>query len=485
MFILRKLRAGGMKQMLKSKNASESTKLIFEEYPVKKALAAMIMPTIVSQLILVVYNMADTWYVGRTGNADAVAAISLCLPVYTILSAISNLFGIGGASAIARAFGSGDQAQAKQAFSLASYGALCAAALYAVLIQCFSKPLLLLIGADAGDLAYAVGYAHWTIVIGAVPTILAPSFAHMIRAAGHAQIASFGMILGALLNIALDPLFMFVLLKPGNEVAGAAIATVISNAVSLLFFLGYMALHRENDIFSFRFFKNGRNAAILFDVLRSGIPGFSMQAFAMFSNCFLNAMLSTLGSEAVAGIGIVRKIDQLAYAVNQGITQGMLPLVAYCFSSGRHDRMKEIILYSAVSSFAFSVLCSVTSFLLAPQLVGLFIRDDVTIGYGAAFLRVLCLAIPIYSITLTIVAVFQAVGNGMKPFLLTVLRKGSLDILMMFVLKAAFGVSQILWASPITETLALCIAVGMLVHFYQTLFLPSADPVCDDKTENF
>jgi len=241
--------------MPQSKDLDVSTKQIFEEAPVKKALAAMIIPTIVSQLILVVYNMADTWYVGRTGNADAVAAVSLCLPVYTILSAISNLFGIGGASAIARAFGIGDQAQAKQAFSLASCGAVCTAILYAVLIQCFSKPLLLLIGADGGDIAYAVGYTRWTIVIGAVPTILAPSFAHMIRAAGHARTASFGMILGALLNIALDPLFMFVFLKPGNEVAGAAIATVISNTASLIFFLGYMALHRETTSFPSAFSK--------------------------------------------------------------------------------------------------------------------------------------------------------------------------------------------------------------------------------------
>jgi len=147
--------------------------------------------------------------------------------------------------------------------------------------------------------------------------------------------------------------------------------------------------------------------------------------------------------------------------------------------------MKKIILYSAVSSFAFSMLCSTISFLFAPQLVGLFIRDDATIGYGAAFLRTLCLAIPIYSITLTIVAVFQAVGSGAKPFLLTVMRKGSLDIAMMFALKAAFGVSKIIWASPITETLALCMAVVMLIRFYQNLFLPATDPVSDDKAKNF
>lgn len=450
-----------------------SNKQIFEEYPVTKALCAMILPTIVSQLILVIYNMADTWYVGRLGNANAVAAISLCLPVYTILSAISNLFGIGGASAIARAFGCGDREKAKQSFALSTMGGICSAVVYSLLILCFAKPLLLLIGADAGDIGYAISYTQWTIIIGAVPTILTSSFAHMIRAAGNPKVSSFGMILGALLNIGLDPLFMFVLLQPGNEVMGAAMATVISNVLSLLYFLCYMARNRQSGIYSFRIPQNGCNRVLFMDIFRSGIPGFSMQAFAMFSNCFLNAMLSSLGSEAVAGIGVVRKIDQLAYAVNQGITQGMLPLVAYCYSSGLHSRMKKIIAYSAASSFVFSLLCSCLSFLFAPELVRAFIHNDATIAYGATFLRVLCIAVPIYSITLTIVAVFQAIGNGNKPFLLTMLRKGSIDIAMMFLLKALFGVPSILWATPVTETFALCLALIMLLRFYKSLFIKS------------
>ena len=455
--------------MLQTNTLSASTQRIFEDYPVKKALVAMIMPTIVSQIILVVYNLADTWYVGRTGNADAVAAISLCLPVYTILSAISNLFGMGGASAIARAMGNGEQEKAKQTFAVATYAGLGAAILYAALIGCFCEPLLRLIGADAGDLGYAVKYVKWTIVIGAVPTILAPSFAHMIRASGNPKAASFGMILGALLNIALDPLFMFVLLPKGQEVTGAAIATMLSNTVSFLFFLLFMARQGRDGGYSFRIRSNRLNTPIFLDVFRSGLPGFCMQAFAMFSNCFLNAMLSAMGSEAVAGIGIVRKIDQLAFAVNQGITQGMLPLVAYCYSSGLHSRMKKMIAYSAIATFTFSMACAGVSLLFAPQLVEVFIRDEATIAYGAEFLRVICVAIPIYSLSFIIVAVFQAAGRGVEPFALTVLRKGSLDIILMFILRASVGVSHITLATPITEAVALCAGLILLFHFLKEL----------------
>jgi putative MATE family efflux protein len=446
-----------------------STKRIFEEYPVSKALSAMVMPTVISQLILVVYNLADTWYVGQTGNADAVAAVSLCLPVYTILSAISNLFGIGGASAIARALGSNHAERARQAFSLSTYAGILSALIYALLIQIFCRPLLMLIGGDAGDIAYAITYIKWTTVIGAVPTILAPIFANMIRASGSPKEASFGMILGAVLNIGLDPLFMFIILPAGNEVAGAAIATMISNLISLIYYLLFILNNKECNAYSFHLQRRNGNRILLKDIFRSGIPGFCMVSFAMFSNCFLNSMLSVMGSEAVAGIGIVRKIDQLAFAVNQGITQGMLPLVAYCYSRNLFERMKKIIAFSAASTFIFSILCMTVSLIFAPQLTAIFIRDSATIQYGSAFLRIICLAIPVYSITFTIIAVFQAIGHGAEPFILTLLRKGSLDIILMFIIRKNLGVSLITMASPITEAIALFIGIIMLYHFLQQL----------------
>lgn len=438
---------------------------IFEDCSVARAVGSMVMPTIISQLILVVYNLADTWYVGRTGNADAVAAISLCLPVYTILSALSNLFGIGGAAVIARALGTDDKRKAKTAFMLATYGALACGAVYCALIFVFSRPLLMLIGADAGDIDYALEYIKWTTVIGGVPTVLAPTFAHMVRARGNPRAASAGMITGALLNIALDPLFMFVLLEPGHEVEGAAIATAVANTVSLGWFVVFMSRRRAGDESAPGAAGEVDRRGVIREILRSGIPSFCMQALAMFSNCFLNSMLAVMGGEAVAGIGIVRKIDQLAFAVNQGITQGMLPLVAYCYASGRRKRMKQVIAFCAVITFAFSLVCACISLIFAPRLVRLFINDSASIAYGSAFLRVICLSIPIYSLTFIIITVFQAVGCAIQPFVLSLLHKGSLDIILMFILRATEGVSQITLASPISDMAALSVGLIMLVKF--------------------
>ncbi|HJB14601.1 MAG TPA: polysaccharide biosynthesis C-terminal domain-containing protein [Candidatus Blautia excrementipullorum] len=447
--------------------ASDRETRIFAEAPVGKAVASMIIPTIVSQIILVIYNLADTWYVGLTENAAAVAAVSLCLPVYNILSAVSNLFGIGGAGALARALGVHDHARARRLLGLSIGGALGGAILYALLMGIFSRPLLLLIGGDTDTIDYAVTYVFWTIVVGGIPTIVGPACGHLIRAMGHPRTASFGMILGCVLNIILDPVFMFVLLPPGNEVAGAAMATALSNTVGLIYFGIYLYAHKKNTLDGQKEKKKAAGGRLFGEIVKGGIPGFCMVALAMFSNCFLNSMISSLGSAAVAGLGIVRKIDQLAYAVNQGVTQGMLPLVAYCYSAGRRKRMWAAVGISTAISEGFSLICTAVSFLFSTQLIWIFIRDPETIRYGAEFLQILCLAVPIYTLTFVIIAVFQAAGRGVEPFILSVLHKGSLDIILLFVLRQMVGTEHILWATIVSESAALIAGAVMLAAFWK------------------
>jgi len=455
--------------------ADTSAKYIFEDAPVKKAVSSMVMPTIISQLVLVVYNMADTWYVGLTNNANAVAAISLCLPVYSLLTALSNLFGIGGAGVVARAMGRGDDSFAHKTFVTAVLGAFSAAAVYSLLIFFAGRRILFVIGADNGDIGYAVSYVRWTIAIGGIPTILTSVFGHLVRSCGNPKAASFGMMLGAFINILLDPLFMFVVLPSGHEVTGAAVATAVSNVVSLVYFLVYI-LRRKNGT-TFSLVRKSHSQGCFFEILRGGMPGFCMVALAMLSNCFLNSMLSTLGSDAVAGIGIVRKIDQLAYAVNQGVTQGMLPIVAYCYAHGNFPRMKQTIVYCALYTFVFSFACMCVSIVFAPQLISFFIRSSATIFYGSQFLRVICISIPVYSLTFVIIAVFQAVGRGIEPFILSFLHKGTLDIFIMFYIYHVYGVSKITFSSPVSETAALITGIVLLRRF-----LKKTDSKCSFKS---
>lgn len=443
---------------------------MFSQMPIPKAVGAMVVPTIISQLITVVYNLADTWFVGLTGSNAAVAAVSLCLPLYSLLTAFSNLFGIGGASVIARAMGMHNLSRARRAFSLSVRGALAAACAYSLLMLLCARPLLMLIGGDDSNIGHALTYAHVTITLGGIPTVLSAVFAHLIRATGKSREASFGITMGAVLNLILDPLFMFLLLPPGNEVLGAAIATAISNVVSMVYFLLQLRRHTESGIFRFSLRPEDRAEKPLADILRSGAPSFCLIGMSMFSNCFLNGMLSDMGQSAsVAGIGIVRKIDSVAFAVNQGISQGMLPIVAYCFSARLHSRMKKVIFYCAGCTMAFSLLWSTASYLFAPELVGFFIRDADTVYYGARFLRILCFSVAIYPALFVIISVFQAMGKSVTPFLLSLLHKGSLDIVLFFVIRHFWGLEHILWAAPIMDTLSLVLGLLLFLRHLRML----------------
>lgn len=447
-------------------------KQIYADMPVPKAAAEMMIPTIISQIITVIYNLADTWYVGLMGNVAAVAAISLCLPVYNIMTAIANLFGIGGSSVITRAVGEAHQHRARRAFVLSVRGALIAAAGYSVLLALIARPFLMAIGGDADSIDLAVGYTMITMVIGGIPTIMSAVLAHLIRSTGQSKTASFGITLGAVLNMVLDPLFMFLLLPSGYEVVGAAIATAISNAAAMVYFIIYLVRHREVSMFRFTLENHRCIRITAWDIMKSGIPSFFLLAAGQISNFFLNGMIADMGaSAAVAGIGVVRKIDSLAYAVNQGITQGMLPIVAYCYSSKRIQRMKNVIGFSAILTAAFSLLCSICSYLFAPQLIQFFIRDADTIFYGVKFLRVLCIAVAIYPLLFVIIAVFQAVGEGAKPFMLSLLHKGSLDIVLFFIIRKIFGLEYILWATPVMAAAALLVGIALVLRMFKNLHL--------------
>lgn len=449
-------------------------KKIYADMPVPKAVATMIIPTIISQIITVIYNLADTWYVGLTNNAAAVAAISLCLPVYNIMTAIANLFGIGGASVITRAIGEDRHHRARRAFVLSVRGALITAGVYCLLLGLIGRPLLLSIGGKEDSIDYAVWYTIITIVIGGIPTIMSAVFAHLIRSTGQAKVASFGITLGAILNMGLDPLFMFVILPSGQEVVGAAIATAISNVIATAYFIVYLLRHKEVSIFRFTL-ENRKNLRVTtLDILKSGMPSFFLLAAGQISNLVLNGMIGEMGaSAAVAGVGVVRKIDSLAYSVNQGITQGMLPIVAYCYSTHRIKRMKSVVVFSAMLTVVFSVLCSLCSYLFAPQLVSFFIKDADTIYYGAKFLRILCISVAIYPLLFVIIAVFQALGEGIKPFLLSLLHKGSFDIALIFIVRRVFGIEYILWVAPIMASIALFVGIILILKRFKRMPLQS------------
>ena len=449
--------------------ALEKEREIFEEYPIPKAVATLAIPTVITQIITFVYNLVDTWYVGLTNDSAMIAALSVCMPLYILMAAIANLFGIGATSVISRSLGEKKIERARNAFSFALYGGIIASIVYGIAIGLFRDKLTYLIGGTIESYHHIQKYMFWTMLVGALPTILNSLFGHLIRSIGDSKTASFGMGLGSVVNIVLDPIFMFVLLPKGNEVEAAAIATLIANCVATIYFIIYIRKHSDNPVFtlSYKYALNDKKA--IKELLTIGFPAALNTTLAMVSNMFANSLVSGYGSIAVAGMGIAKKINTLAFNVTMGLTQGVLPLIGYNYASKNHDRMKKTIRFMLTVALIFTISCGVIFILNADLLVSFFIKDMDTINEGKQFLHVIALGVPLAAITYSMNAIFQALGEKKKAFILSILRKGCLDIPLMYIFMAKVGKLGIVIATPIAEFISASLALILLLTTFKKL----------------
>lgn len=377
---------------------------LFEHTPVRRAVLALILPTVISQIITVVYNMADTFFIGQMNDPDQVAAATLSLPLFFMLTGIANLFGIGGSSLISRSLGAGDRDKACQGAAFSIW----AAAAYSAVIWLLRPALLSWLGADSGTYRYCADYVLWTTVLGGVPTVLSACLAHLVRAEGDSLRSSAGIAMGGILNIVLDPILIFGL---GLGVMGAALATMLSNAAALLYFVLLILRRRGNMVIRFspkHFTLSGR---IPGDVLLVGFPSFLMMLMSTVSNLTLNKLVVSYSNQAIAGMGIAKKIDMLVTAVSNGMTQGVLPLIGYCYAAGRCDRMREAIKTAFLHSCSIAVGGAAALSACAPLVIRAFLADEVTVAYGQHFLRVICLTCPAVSITMMTICISRPPGR--------------------------------------------------------------------------
>lgn len=440
---------------------------LFEEKSVLSAVFRLAFPTVVGQIILVLYNMADTFFVGMTGNDAMLAAVTVCMPAFMVLSAISNLFGVGAASVIARAMGARDIDRVKNTSAFAFWGCLSVTALYSLFAYLFRDVFIDLLGGTAPKVHQnAVDYLTCTVVFGGVLTSVSVLFSHLIRAEGRAVHASAGIAIGGVLNIALDPLFMFVLLPPGREALGAAIATTVSNALSLLYFSLVLVRIRKRSLLRFRLSMEMFRQRIPATVFSAGLPACVMTLFENVSYAVLDKLMSLAGLSMQAGIGVAKKVNMLAHCMVRGISQGALPLIAYNYASKNMERMRASLRVSHAASVCVAAVCMGLNLALAPQMIGLFIRTDSdSLRYGTEFLRILCIGGPFSASAYTIISFFQATGHGKKSFLLAILRKGIVDIPLMLLLNRVLPVYGIVLATPLADALCCAAANAMLIAF--------------------
>ncbi len=443
----------------------EDKRFLFERMPVSQAILRLAVPTVMTQIILVIYNMADTFFIGLAGRDVSVAAVTICMPAFLFLSAAANLFGVGGSSTISRALGSGRTRRAENASGLALYGCILLTALYSLAAYVFRMPFIRALGGIHPAVAReAIRYLTITVAAGGLFTSLASMLAYLVRAEGRSFHASLGMMIGGVLNIVLDPLFMFVLMPAGQEVTAVALATLCSNMVSFFYYVFYIRAcrHRYHSILTFQIHFDDDLSSCAREILSTGLPACIMTLCENISYAVLDAITAKAGLAFQAGIGVAKKVNMISHSIVRGMSQGVLPLIAYNYSRRNYQRMKQVLRTSMTMSISLSLAAMTVSLVFSRQLISIFLASPESIAAGAVYLRILCLGGPFSAFAYAVISFFQAVGEGKKSFQLALLRKGVVDIPLMFLFSAVNPVYGAVAATPTTDVICFLRAISML-----------------------
>ena len=443
---------------------NEEEQYLFEKMPVPRAVATLAVPTIISQVVTIIYNLADTFFVGQLGDPLMVAAVSLVSPWFNLLTALGNLFGLGGSSLISRMMGLKKHENIKYVSAFSIWGGAAVTLLFSILTYLFRGPLLNFLGASPDTYSYAEDYLRWVVVFGGVPTMASLALGHLLRSEGHAKQASAGMMFGGILNVILDPVFIFGF---HLNVAGAAMATALSNTASVVFFVvQYIRLRGNTSVslnprfFTFRFLRQ---------VFSVGLASALATALGNASNMVMVHLASGYGDIPVAAYGVVKRIDQFPLNVSMGLCQGFMPLVGYNFASKDYGRMRKVSTFSWKVALIISA-CFIACFAaFAPQLLHLFIPEEQTSVLGASFLRIACLAVPLTSVNFLISYTLQAMGKGVQSAALTFSRQGLLNIPLLIVMNLVFGLYGMIWTQLVVEIIMFPVSLMMYFHTFHKL----------------
>jgi len=441
-------------------------KFLYEKMPVGKAVISLAIPTVISQIIHVIYNMADTFFIGQLNDTSQVAAVTVSMPAFILLAGIANIFGIGGSSLISRCLGRGDREKAKKTAAFCIWSAGIVGFLYGMLFVLLKPIILPFLGAKESTFDYSYSYLFWTVTVGAVPTVLSNCLAHLVRAEGLSKQAAFGIAGGGILNIILDPIFLFVF---NMDVSGAAIATTLSNTIAMIYFIVIIYRRRKETVINAKPKLYTVKFGIPKEVLTVGLPNFIMNLMAILSGIVLNNLMASYSVEATSGMGIAKKIDTLAFAVSMGMTQGVISLIGYNYAAKNYKRMSEAIKKAFSYTMILAIITTAFLFFCAVPVSRFFIDDAQTVKYAKHFLKIICTICPMQTISLMTVTVFQGIGKKIQPLLLSFMRKGVVDIPVMLLMNHIMGVMGIPWSIPISELFASIVAIILIIPLLKNI----------------
>lgn len=426
---------------------------LFEKAPIPKAYFTMALPVVFSMVVSLIYNVVDTYFIAKTQNASLVAAVSLCAPLFTLMIALGDIFGIGGSSVLSRLFGQKENDMARNASGFCLYGSIVCGIFVTCILFLFKNPILHFLGASEETIVYASQYYKY-IALGSTFIIVSLTPSNLIRTEGLATSSMVGTIIGSVVNIIIDPLFIFTL---NMGAGGAALATILGYFVSDLVFLYLTKTKAKRLTLSIKEAKIPKK--IIKDIFVIGIPASLTNIVASLGQTLMNRSLIVYGNENVAAMGIALKVNMIILLVMVGFAFGAQPLLGFNYGAHNTERLKKLIKFDMMVELSFSIVTALILAIFAPSIISLFMKDPEIISIGSSMLRWLILTGPCVGIILVFTTLFQSEGKGIPALILSIARQGVVYALCLFFASKLFGLQGIIASQALSDLCTLLIAL--------------------------
>lgn len=431
--------------------------------PISKALLAMGIPTMLGMMVNAIYNLVDAYFVGGLGTSQ-MGAISVVYPLGQVVVGLGLLFGNGSASYLSRLLGNRDHEQADRVASTALYSSLTVGAVMIIFSMIFLRPILRLLGATDSIMPYAMTYAG-IYVVSCIFNVFNVTMNNIVTSEGAAKTTMFALMAGAVLNIGLDPVFIYTL---DMGVAGAAIATAISQIVSTLIYLTF--IFRKKSIYSFKMKNCTFTKEIMSEIFKIGIPTLVFQILTSLSISLVNTQAGPYGDSVIAGMGAVTRIVSMGSLIVFGFIKGFQPIAGYSYGAKKFDRLHKAIRTSILWSTVFCVIYGLLLAIFSSRIIAQFTDGDLEmIRVGTQSLRINGLSFLLFGFYTVYSSLFLALGKGLEGFVLGVCRQGICFVPVILILPAFWGINGILYVQPIADVLSAIITIFMALHLHKEL----------------
>ena len=431
--------------------------------PIPKALMALGIPIMIGMLINALYNLVDAYFVGGLGESQ-MGAISIVFPLGQVVVGLGLMFGNGAASYLSRLLGRGDKDTANKVASTALYSSVLVGAIIIILATIFLKPILTLLGATDTIMPYALTYAR-IYVVSCIFNVFNVTMNNIVTSEGAAKTTMCALLLGAILNIGLDPIFIYVL---EMGVAGAAIATAISQLVSTLVYLNYVLRKKSAFTFSVREFAPTKQ--MMAEILKIGVPTLTFQLLTSLSIALINRAANGYGDAVIAGLGAVTRVTSMGTLVVFGFLKGFQPIAGFSYGAKKFDRLQEAIKTSILWSTIFCVIVGLLMAVFSTQIISQFTDGNAEmISVGQKSLIANGFSFMLFGFYTVYSSLFLALGKGTAGFILGACRQGICFVPVILILPVLWGLNGILYAQPIADVISAVITIFMALHLHKEL----------------